>query len=245
MEKAGFRIHPATKPGLEDTGARTMLRSVLPPTAQEAASRGYGFAAAATPATAGSDGAAWASSPEEYKAKYTLAYEGPPNARATADSGTNVTFPAEGCAGRVLKDLMGDQLGSYIRLQEMSANEIRTDIQAKMDIAARDKLNAEWDSCMTTAGVRDLGEPEAARGRAMTWAQESASSPDHADAVAREKELAATDATCAEQVGYAGRIHEIESTASTTALETRLPDLLAFHKLVEDATTRARTLMSE
>ena len=64
-------------------------------------------------------------------------------------------------------------------------------------------------------------------------------------AVAREKELAATDATCAEQVGYAGRIHEIESTASTTALETRLPDLLAFHKLVEDATTRARTLMSE
>lgn len=249
MEKKGFRTHPSGQPpNLEDRGRRSVLGDPLPPTPQEAATRGYGFAvntdaATSPPETTGTG--AWEASPASYKQKYLVAYEGPRGVRATADSGTNVTFPAQGCAGEVLKELMGDQLGAYIRLQDLSANGIRAEAQASIDEGAKEALNKAWDRCMAAVGERGLGEPEGGRGRAMARAEQAGTDPERrAEAIAAEKAMAAKDATCAQQLDYENKLTKIEGDASTDVLARHLPDLLAFQQILADASVRARSLMT-
>lgn len=249
MEKKGFRVQPGPPPGLVDRGRRNLLGGALPPTPQEAARDGYGFASG-TEAAAGAtqpSSDAWNAAPEAYKAKYTLAYEGPPNARATADTGPkNVTFPAQGCAGDVLKALMGKDLGAYIRLQDLSANGLRDEIRPGFDQKAMDELDRAWKACMGTAGERTLSEPAAARSRAMKQAEAVGADPTRrASAIAEEKALAAKDARCGQQVDYERTLQEIEGKASTEVLARHLPDLLQFQQIVADATVRARALMKQ
>lgn len=225
MRRQGFAVFPPAPIAIPDPP-----NVAVSPTPEEARSRGYGLVPIRDAPTQGG-ASAWDGAPDEYKARYAMAYNGSDAERVTYEfPGGGYQISAGGCYGDVRRLLFGD-LRIYIKLDWLSSNQIYQETQSL--ISADQALRAAevtWAECMKAAGYSLSIHSDA-----VHLAQGKRSTGQSADV---EFAIAVADAQCASDSGYRREQLRATSAAESTVLGEHAPDIIAWRQLVSEAISK-------